>query len=216
VLKGATFVASYGRFSQAPDFQYLVDAAFDDTLRTGRFRRGNPNLGFEDATQYEFSLRTRPSETTTLRISVFNKLLDGLVASVPLGVDPDSTVFGNLDYGNVKGAEVIASGRCGRVGGAGGVHAADARRRPRPTRSSSCGASASIRSAIRSTLRAWNFPLDYDRRHSLTLIGQALVADSAGPRVGGLRPFAGLEAATIVRVSSGLAVLDDEFHAATR
>ena len=42
VLHGATFVASYGRFSQAPDFQYLVDAAFDDTTRTGRFRRGNP------------------------------------------------------------------------------------------------------------------------------------------------------------------------------
>src|SRR5256885_3243679 len=32
----------------------------------------------------------------------------GLVASVPLGVDPDSTIFGNADYGNVKGAEVIA------------------------------------------------------------------------------------------------------------
>src|ERR1700752_270571 len=108
VLKGATFVASWGRFSQAPDFQYLVDAAFDDTLRTGRFRRGNPNIGFEDATQYEFSLRARPSETTTLRINVFNKLLDGMVASVPLGVDPDSTIFGNADYGNVKGAEVIA------------------------------------------------------------------------------------------------------------
>ena len=45
VLKDATFVASIGRFSQPPDFQYLVDAAFDDTLRTGRFRRGNPNLG---------------------------------------------------------------------------------------------------------------------------------------------------------------------------
>jgi len=56
-----------------------VDAAFDDTLRTGRFRRGNPNVGFEDATQYEFSLRTRPSASTTLRVNVFNKLLDGLV-----------------------------------------------------------------------------------------------------------------------------------------
>src|SRR5439155_559718 len=31
VLKNATFVASIGHFSQPPDFQYLVDAAFDDT-----------------------------------------------------------------------------------------------------------------------------------------------------------------------------------------
>jgi hypothetical protein len=31
----------------------------------------------------------------------------GLVASVPLGVDPDSTIFGNADAGTVKGAEVV-------------------------------------------------------------------------------------------------------------
>src|SRR5207249_3101171 len=94
VLRGATFVASWGRFSQAPDFQYLVDAAFDDTSRTGRFRRGNPDLGVESAWQYEFSVRDRPSPKTSLRVNVYVKRLDGLVASVPLGVDPDSAVFG--------------------------------------------------------------------------------------------------------------------------
>src|SRR5207244_13587463 len=64
VLKGATVVASWGRFSQVPDFQYLVDAAFDDTMRTGRFRRGSPDIGFEDATQYEFSVRARARRNT--------------------------------------------------------------------------------------------------------------------------------------------------------
>src|SRR3989454_7247953 len=107
VLRGATFVASWGRFSQAPDFQSLVDAAFDDTSRTGRFRRGNPDLGFEEAWQYEFSVRDRPSPQTSLRVNVYVKRLDGLVASVPLGVDPDSAVFGNADFGSVKGAELI-------------------------------------------------------------------------------------------------------------
>ena len=53
VLSGATLVASYGRFSQAPDYQFLVDAAFDDTTRTGRSRRGNLDVGFEQANQYE-------------------------------------------------------------------------------------------------------------------------------------------------------------------
>ena len=101
------FVASYGRFSQAPDYQFLVDAAFDDTTRTGRFRRGNPNLGFEDATQYELSLRVRPTPITSLRLGVYVKRLDGLVASVPLGVNPDSTIFGNADAGSVKGAELL-------------------------------------------------------------------------------------------------------------
>src|SRR5690606_30298614 len=69
VLKGATFVASIGRFSQAPDYQYLVDAAFDDTMRTGRFRQGNPNLGFEGSWQYEFSLRARPRPGLAVRVN---------------------------------------------------------------------------------------------------------------------------------------------------
>src|SRR5207244_8074833 len=98
VLRGATVVASWGRFSQAPDFQYLVDAAFDDTTRTGRFRRGNPDLGFEGAWQYEFSVRGRPSPRTSLRVNAYIKRLEGLVASVPLGVDPDSSIFGNTDF----------------------------------------------------------------------------------------------------------------------
>ena len=107
VLRGATLVASFGKFSQPPDFQYLVDAAFDDTTRTGRFRRGNPNLGFEQATQYEFSLRLRPRPAVSLRLGVYAKRLDGLVSSVPLGVNPDSTVFALTDYGTVKGFEAV-------------------------------------------------------------------------------------------------------------
>jgi outer membrane receptor protein involved in Fe transport len=204
VLKGATFVASWGRFSQAPDFQYLVDAAFDDTLRTGRFRRGNPNLGFETATQYEFSLRARPTPTTTLRINVFNKVLDGLVASVPLGVDPDSSIFGNLDYGDVKGAEIIAERP---LQGGWGVRVAYTLQRAQATATNAFQLLRRIRvDPVGDTINPARvtFPLDYDRRHNLTIIGQARVADSAGPRIAGVRPFAGLEAATVVRASSGL------------
>ena len=84
-----------------------MDAAFDDTVRTGRFRQGNPNLGFEENTQYEFSLRVRPSQITSVRANLYIKRLDGLVASVPLGVNPDSSIFGNADAGSVKGLELI-------------------------------------------------------------------------------------------------------------
>lgn len=204
VLKGATFVASWGRFSQAPDFQYLVDAAFDDTLRTGRFRRGNPNLGFEQATQYEFSLRTRPSPVTTLRLNVFNKQLDGLVASVPLGIDPDSTIFGNLDFGTVKGAEVIFERlfldtwgvRIAYTLQQANATATDAFQLVRRIRLDPGGDTIDPARV--------QFPLDYDRRHSLTAIGQVRIPDEAGPRIAGIQPLAGFEAATIVRASSGL------------
>lgn len=204
VLKGATFVASWGRFSQAPDFQYLVDASFDDTLRTGRFRRGNPNLGFEDATQYEFSLRARPSETTTLRINVFNKLLDGLVASVPLGIDPDSTIFGNADFGNVKGAELIAD-RPVRDGW--GVRVAYTFQKAEASATNAFQLVRRIRiDQNGDTINPANvqYPLDYDRRHNFTFVGQVQTSDRAGPPVWGVRPFARFEAAMIARVSSGL------------
>jgi outer membrane receptor protein involved in Fe transport len=199
VLKGATVVASFGRFSQAPDFQYLVDAAFDDTLRTGRFRRGNPNLGFEDATQYELSVRARPSPTTSLRVNVFNKLLDGLVASVPLGVDPDSTIFAQWDYGNVKGAEVIFDRP---LAGGWGARVAYTLQQASATATNAFQLVRRIRvDPNGDTINPARvvFPLDYDRRHSLTVIGQGQVPDGAGPR-----PLRGLEAVTIVRFSSGL------------
>ena len=204
VLKGATFVASWGRFSQAPDFQFLVDAAFDDTLRTGRFRRGNPDLGFEDATQYEFSLRARPTATTTLRLNVFNKLLDGLVASVPLGVDPDSTIFGNADFGNVKGAEVIAE-RPVRDGW--GLRVAYTLQRAEASATNAFQLVRRIRiDQNGDTINPANvqYPLDYDRRHNFTFLGQVQLPDSAGPTLLGVRPLARLEAAMIARVSSGL------------
>ena len=199
VLKGATVVVSWGRFSQAPDFQYLVDAAFDDTLRTGRFRRGNPNLGFEDATQYELSVRARPTPNTSLRVNVFNKLLDGLVASVPLGVEADSTIFGNLDFGNVKGVEVIFDRPMVDFWG---VRVAYALQNATGTATNAFELLRRIR--IDPTGDTINparveFPLDYDRRHSVTVIGQGRVPDSLGPR-----PFRGLESTAIVRFSSGL------------
>jgi outer membrane receptor protein involved in Fe transport len=204
ILAGATLVASYGKFSQPPDFQYLVDAAFDDTTRTGRFRHGNPDLGFERATQFEFSLRIRPTSNASLRIGVYGKRLDGMVASVPLGVNPDSTVFALTDYGSVRGVEITAEREMVNGFGARVIYSL---------------ASATATSTNAFQLRLFKidpitgdtiiparveFPLDYDRRHSLTAILQARVNESAGPRLAGVQPLAGLELATIIRYNSGL------------
>jgi hypothetical protein len=205
VLRGATFVASYGRFTQAPDYQYLTDAAFDDTTRTGRFRRGNPNIGFEDATQYELSLRVRPSPITSLRLGIYLKRLEGLVASVPLGLDPDSTMFGNADAGSVKGIELLFE----REFHAGfGVRLAYTLQQAEATATDAFllnrlitvdpGTGDTIRPA-----RA-EFPLDFDRRHSATLVFRGQVPNGVGPTLLGVRPIAGLESSVIVRINSGL------------
>ena len=205
MLSGATFVASIGRFSQPPDYQYLVDAAFDDSLRTGRFRRGNPNLGFEDSWQYEFSVRARPRAGVALRTGIYVKRLEGLVATVPLGANPDSSIFGNADFGTVNGLEVQLE-REMRDGW--GVRASYTLQQATASSSNAF----LLRRAIRIDTLTHDtiipprieFPLDYDRRHGLVVILQGQVADSAGPEVAGIQPFAGFEAALIARVASGL------------
>jgi hypothetical protein len=149
-------------------------------------------------------LRARPSETTTLRINVYNKLLTGMVASVPLGVDPDSTIFGNADYGNVKGADVIAD-RPVRDGW--GVRVAYTLQKAEASASNAFQLVRRIRidqNGDTINPASVQFPLDYDRRHNFTFVGQVQLADKAGPPVLGVRPFARLEAAAIGRVSSGL------------
>ncbi len=205
VLVGATFVASYGRFTQAPDYQYLVDAAFDDTTRTGRFRRGNPNIGFEDATQYELSLRVRPTPVTSLRLGVYVKRLEGLVASVPIGIDPDSTIFGNADAGSVKGAELLFERE---LRGGFGMRVAYTLQRALATATDAflLNRLISIDPVTGDTVRPARaeFPLDYDRRHTATVILRGQVPDQKGPRLFGVQPLAGLESAAIVRYSSGL------------
>jgi carboxypeptidase family protein len=205
VLKGATFVASYGRFTQAPDYQYLVDAAFDDTTRTGRFRRGNPNIGFEDASQYEFSLRVRPTPITSLRLGAYVKRLDGLVASVPLGLDPDSTIFGNADAGSVKGAEVLFERELRRGFGARVIYTLQSATAT-ATDAFLLNRVISVDPTTGDTIRPARaeFPLDFDRRHTVTVILRSRISDSAGPKVLGVRALGGLEVAAIGRLSTGL------------
>lgn len=184
-LGRATVVASWGRFAQPPDFQYLVDAAFDDTLRTGRFRRGNPSLGFETSTQYELQVRVRPAPLVGLRVGVYVKRLEGLVASVPLGFDPDSAVFASGDFGDVRGIEASLEREFDGVFGARvsyvlqeatatATNARDLFRRLQITTTGDTVLPADVQ-----------FPLDYDRRHSVVAVVRAQVPASAGSVLGG-------------------------------
>ena len=205
VLQGATVVASFGRFTQAPDYQFLVDAAFDDTTRTGRFRRGNPTLGFEQATQYEFSVRVRPREALSLRVGVYQKRLTGLVASVPIGLNPDSTIFGNADAGTARGIEIIAEREL-RSGF--GLRLAYALQDAKATSTDPFLLNRLIvvdpETGDTSRPARAEFPLDFDQRHTLTVIARGSVPEHIGPTVLGARPLAGLEGAVILRALSGL------------
>ena len=205
VLSGATLVATYGRFSMPPDLQFLIDATFDDSTRTGRFRRGNPNLGFEQSNQFEFSLRLRPREFTTLRIGVYVKKLDGLVSTVPIGTNPDSSIFGNSDYGSVKGLEILAAKEMAHGWGLQVSYVLQ--------QATATSTNAFLRLQMPTidpgtgdTIYPGRveYPLDYDQRHNFTAVFQSVMNPTAGPVVFGGHPLGALEAAAILRYQSGL------------
>ncbi len=206
VLSGATVVGSIGKFAQPPDLQYLIDAAFDDTTRTGRFRQGNPDLGFEEGTQFELSARIRVRPHSSLRLNVFNKRLNGLVSTAPFGTNPDSSQFVNADFGTVVGGEVIFERE--RTDGWGARLAMTVQR-----------AEATVTDAFElqrvrmidpntgDTLpppaRA-QYPLDYDRRLALVATLDGELNPGFGPAILGVRPLASLSGAVIGRYGTGL------------
>lgn len=197
-LGPAIVVVSWGRFAQPPDFQYMVDAAWDDTTRTSRFRRGNPGVGFETANQYEFQLRARPSPNIALRVGAYVKQLDGLIASIPFGVDPDSAIFGNGDYGNVKGLEFTVERE---FRGAFGFRATYVLQKADASASDARDLYGRLQiTPVGDTIlpATAEYPLDYDRRHSLVLLGRVRLPSGFG------RILAGTELGAVGRWGSGL------------
>jgi len=205
VLKSFTIVSSFGYFSQPPDYQFMVNAAFDDVNRTGRFRVGNPNLGFERAWQFEFNVRMRPTQTLLLKTGVYIRQLYGLVASVPQGFNPDSSLFTNADYGTVRGFEAILERAV--VGGWGlrllyTLQYAEANSSNAFLVRSAFTIDPTTGDTI--TPGQIEFPFDYDRRHAFTAILQGVVSPNVGPTVLGSKPFAKWQGSLIVRLLSGL------------
>ena len=132
------------------------------------------------------------------------KRLDGLVASVPLGLDPDSTIFGNADAGSVKGLELLAEREFTDYVGFRVAYTLQ-----KATATSTDPFLLTRLTFVNSagdTIRPskTEIPLDFDRRHTLTVIGRGRVPEGVGPKILGVRPIEGLEGAVIFRVTSGL------------
>ena len=124
---------------------------------------------------------------------------------MPLGLDPDSTIFGNADAGSVKGAELMFERE---LRGGFGVRVAYTLQQAAATATDAflLNRLISIDPITGDTIRPARaeFPLDFDRRHTATLILRSRISDGTGPRLVRVRPLAGLEAAAIVQLGSGL------------
>jgi hypothetical protein len=113
-------------------------------------------------------------------------------------VDPDSAIFGNGDYGNVKGLELTVERefrgafgfRFSYVLQKADASASDARDMYRRLQITPVGDTVIPATA--------EFPLDYDRRHALVLLGRVRLPSSFG------RILAGTELGAVGRWGSGL------------
>jgi outer membrane receptor protein involved in Fe transport len=141
----------------------------------------------------------------SVKIGAYVKRLTGLVASIPLGVNPDSTIFGNADAGTVRGLELLAERE---LRGGLGFRVAYTLQQAKTTSTDPflLNRLLVVDPVSGDTIRPARaeFPLDFDQRHTLTAIGRGKVPAEAGPKILGVRPIGGLEGSVIVRVLSGL------------
>ena len=141
----------------------------------------------------------------SLKVNVYDKRLDGLVASVPVNVNPDSSVFVNADVGEVIGAEIIFE-REKRNGWGARLVGVIQRAEATVTNAFELRQLVTIDPVTHDTIAAGRsqFPLDYDRRLALIATVSGDLPRLMGPRLFGVRPLGGLEMAAVGRYSSGL------------
>ncbi|MEX2282243.1 MAG: TonB-dependent receptor, partial [Gemmatimonadota bacterium] len=149
------------RVAQPPDFQYFLDSTIGDSLRTDIGRQGNPNLGFEKGTSYEGGASHLFNEHLAVGVTAFRKNLDRLVTgSVASGGLGTTGTFSTSDFGQVRGLEFSLRARWTGITARGGWAIQKA-----------TGHTTGIDTDTALALEASRaeFPLAFDRRHSIDL-----------------------------------------------
>nr|PZN90528.1 MAG: hypothetical protein DIU52_07800 [bacterium] len=171
VTAQTSFRANFGWVAQPPDFRYFMDTTLGDSLRTDIHRQGNPDLGFERGTAYEIGVSHSIGENTGVAATLFRKRLHELVSG---SVAQEGGVIGRFelgDFGNVNGLELSVRAQWRGLLLRGGYALQKA------TGVTSTALSDPL--ADTSNVRV-EFPLAFDRRHSMDL---AVYAGRAAGRV---------------------------------
>ena len=165
------FRFNYGVVAQAPDFRFFLDTTIGDSLRTDIRRQGNPNMTFERGTSWEVGLSQMLGDRISIGFTGFYKQLHNLVTSSLRFTGFAENQFTTGDFGTVKGIELTGRGRWPQFD----IRAGYALQSAQGVTSSAFedpGAGV--------TDRRLEFPLAFDRRHSLDLT--ILVGRSTGSR----------------------------------
>ncbi len=193
----SAFRFNYARVAQPPDFQFFIDNAIGDSLRTDVRRQGNPNLAFEQGNAFEVGFSQLFGDVVGLDITGYLKNLTDLVTgNVSLGGSVPGQ-FTTGDKGTVKGLEITLRGRWPGLGVRAGYALADAT----GVTSGAFDDSGQVPPGTTA-----EYPLPFDRRHTLDaalFLGRA--ASSARIAPGGDGGLAGSSLGLVVtaRIRSG-------------
>lgn len=152
-----SFRFSYSRVAQPPDFQYFLDTALGDSLRTDVKRQGNPNLGFERGHSFELGMGAIVTPRIGVSVTGYRKQLDRLVTgSLDFG-GTETGQFNTGDNGTVQGLEftVDADLRLARLKGSYTLQKAE-------------GLGGDVfGDSVANPTTAEPFPLPFDQRHAI-------------------------------------------------
>jgi len=170
----------FGRFTQNVDWNFVF---MQDTQASGAYKLyGNPNLSSEEVTAYEVALDHGFNDEVSLRLSGFFKDYNGLINTETKGVFETYSVYVNRDYGSVRGFEVKLEKRYSNYT-SGHINY---------TYSYAMGKSSSYRQGYDYgyrgqpiPIREW--PLDWDVRHSVNILGDFRIPAGQSPTILGWR-----------------------------
>ena len=154
------FRFSYGQVAQPPDFQFFLDTAIGDSLRTDIRRQGNPRLAFERGSAWEVGVSHLLSDRIAVGATVFLKELTNLVTGSLRFIGFAENQFTTGDFGSVKGIELTLRARWPWLQVRGGYALQEAK----GVTSSPLGEPIGGRTDMRI-----EFPLGFDRRHAIDL-----------------------------------------------
>lgn len=163
------FRLNWSRVSQPPDFQFFLDTTLGDSLRVDIERQGDPNLGFESGSTYEFSATHLIRDGMAASVTVFHKNMRQLISGHLQFPGQPTGQFTTGDYGRVNGIELRLRGGWDILQLRGGYALQKA---------TGLGSTALDTGSV-SIFEAREYPLAFDRRHVLDMTAMAGAAATA-------------------------------------
>ncbi|MBN1755293.1 TonB-dependent receptor [bacterium] len=181
ITNRAKLFFSYGHFYQLPSYDLFYQMP-TQASRAGRLL-GNPNLDYEKTVSYEIGIAYAPTMDITFQLSGYFKDIYDLINTSTASLGPvQQSVYKNLDYARSRGLEFTIDKHYSKFWSASMDYQF----------AFANGKSSSDRSGYdaifdQTAIPLRDLPLDWDRRHKLSLLLDYRVREGDHPKVLGLK-----------------------------